>query len=254
MPYRQLVGVGPDGRMVIDDPDPALLAAHELLTTSAHGIGGEWFSTYLDRGFTRAGLTAGQAGYFFEEFTDVARWQKLAGAASLAAVTTLAGGVVEIAAGIGDDVIYVVGSGAFGMATLAQGSQKWYVGGRMRFPVALGAGATTQLGMASFTPQVISAGYRQLTDATHFSAMSFIGGGLRTATSSVLVDANAHDVELWHNNGDIFLAVDNETPVVLPVAASPSDMLTPYLEVATGGAAGITQQLDKFLCVFPQAA
>jgi len=257
MPYRQITGVGHDGRVAINDPDPALLAAHVALTVSAHGIGGEWFQTYLQRGVARSGITAGEAGYFFEEFTDLARWVKTPpGGTLFGAVTTLPGGVGELALAAGVSSIYYSGTAATGPTTVCLGNGRFYVACRMALgaaPAANGlaiAGVFAVGGVGSYCV----VGYEGAFDALHYCAVIRDGVNVAEAVvSTVGVDLNFHDMEVWSDATNYYLSVDNETPVVLVPAHPPVVNLFPYINV-NGGAAGITADFDKYLCVFPQAA
>jgi hypothetical protein len=100
----------------------------------------------------------------------------------------------------------------------------------------------------------VVAGYRNVTDTTHFCALSLVGGGIRTVISTIVIDAEWHDFELWHNAGNYLFSVDAETPLSLSMAAAPVGYMAMILEATGAGGAGITQQFDKLLCVFPQAA
>jgi hypothetical protein len=242
--------------VAINDPDPALLAAHVALTVSAHGIGGEWFQTYLQRGVARSGITAGEAGYFFEEFTDIARWQKLGGVASLTAVTTLTGGVGEVAAGVGDNVAYANGDAVLGTPTICKGDNRLYVAVRMRLSVAPPADGVALVGLApGLVGDQVFVGYLGPLDAVHFVGATN-NAGISSAPSTVAVDAAWHDMEIWYagDAANYYLSIDAETPVLLVSAPQPTDYLGAYLAINGGAGAGVTAQFDKYLCVFPQAA
>lgn len=255
MPYRQLVGVGPDGRMVINDTDPDLLAAHEALTISAHGIGGEWFSTYLDRGITRSGITAGQAGYFFEEFTDVSRWHETAGgAATFVADVTHTGGVANLFPAAADDVSFENGSAAFGSPRIALANGRFYIGARMRLNAGFAADGFATVGIYNGIASRLLVGIFPITPGVW--SLTMLGTGApEVIVSSVAVDANWHDFEAWCDSANhYFLSVDGETPVMLTGVNPPGPDASFAAIAASGGSTGLSVDYDKALWVFPQAA
>jgi hypothetical protein len=240
--------------MVIDDPDPDLLAAHALLTTGAHGIGGDWFNTYLDRGFTRAGLTAGQAGYFFEEFTDIARWFKFGGAASLAALTTVSGGVGQIAPGVGDAVQYRTGNALFDSPTVAVGNGRFYLATRVRFSAGVPADGLGTAGLINGFVGVMVGAFGGASLVNYVGIV--LGGAGLLLNSTIALDANWHNFEMWCDGSTTYyFSVDNETPVSGVLGGAPFvNLLYPNIQVTSGAGVAVTGDFDKYLAVFPQAA
>jgi hypothetical protein len=242
--------------MVINDPDPDVLAAHALLTTSAHGIGGEWFSTYLDRGVTRSGITVGQAGYFFEDFTDMSRWRKEGGVAVPSASLTTQGGVAQIAAAATDDVQYTTGSAAFGMATLFSVTGRFYMATRIRVNVGAAADGIAMVSGFNAPPTaLVQIGYVGAHGANFCVATN---DGLHPqdhAVSTVpAADGNWHNLEGWGDGTNYYLSVDGGATVTLVPTNPPAGNVYPFIETAGGVAAGTTCLYDKVLYVFPQAA
>lgn len=257
MPYRQITGVGHDGRVAINDPDPALLAAHVALTVSAHGIGGEWFQTYLQRGVARAGITTGEAGYFFEEFTDVSRWQETAGGGTRLALVNVPGGVVQIDVPLGPNIeTNVPGSLAYGNPTVIHGGQRWYISSRMRMALLPPAGGQVLAGAVDIVGgvQLIVMGFYGGVSMTNFAFGTVGPGAPGLMLSSVALDNAWHDIEHWHDGTTFYGAVDGETPVSYTMPAPPTTMMSPFFMGVSTGVAQVTFDLDKYLAVFPQAA
>jgi len=257
MTYRDIVGI-PDpskaniNSLAINDPDATDLATHAA-STAAHNLGATWEEKYVARGLSRSGLTVGQAGVFFEEFTDVARWRKIGGVASLTAVTTLCGGVGQIALVGADHVAYMPGSVAFGNPTVGTGLGRWAMAGRMRLPVAP-HGEAVFYAWATLAGGSVGMGYFDGIDLTHGSAQIYDGASPQEYMVSTVVLGNAwHDFELACDSVRYYLSIDDETPIAYTPTNPPTNPISPRLAVfRTPG--GITAQYDKFLCVFPQAA
>jgi hypothetical protein len=260
MAYRDLVGI-PDASkaninsLAINSPDAASLATHAA-STSAHNLGATWEEKYVARGLSRSGLTVGQAGVFFEDFTDIARWQQTMGVASLTALTTNAGGVGQIAAGIGDTVDYYPGDAAFGSSTVVAGRQCWYMAARMKVLAVPGAFEAADVSLRNpISTDQISMGCDLNVDITFWSffGQGDGGGGSDALVSTVALDINWHDLESWSDGTRYYFAVDGEAPLSIVPTAIFNNQLIPSLWVI-GDAAGITPQYDKALWIFPQAA
>lgn len=216
-----------------------------------------WLDKYLARSLTRAGIPGGQVSYLFEEFTSLARWYKVAGGASMLGQPAISGGVGEIAAVAVDSVLYLNGSAALGSPSITKADSRWYTAGRMRLPVAPSPSSYSLCGLESGAPfAALYFGYSGPDSPTNFTAVSDTGFSYDVATSTVLVDTLWHDFEFWSPGGGAYwLAVDDEAPVGITVAAPATSFLIPFFQGITGPNPGddITMQLDKALWVFPQA-
>lgn len=238
-----------------DDTDTVDLASHVALVTGTHGLGSTWFSKYLIRGRTRSGITTGEASWFAEDFADISRWQQIGGVAPLAAVTTLTGGVGEIAAGLGDNVSYAFGSLAYGSPSLVYGNGQWYMAFRMKLQAAPPADAMAAFAFESVPGDMIRCGYVPATSVGFFSTYQLAAGGGPTGlVSTIAIDDHWHDIEYWSDGSSYYLSVDAETPVHAVFAGPPLAALYNRLINNAGAAAGMTTQFDKYLIVFPQAA
>lgn len=214
-----------------------------------------WKDKYLIRGASLAGIPAGQVGYFFEDFTDISRWQKISGTANLTAVATLPGGVGELACADSDDVLYQNGNATLGSPTIAQVTGKWYCAGRMRLPQAPAANGGVMIGLLNTGAGGVRAlfGYMHVLSSTKFVSM-VVGVGLWLTLSTISLDTTWHDFELWCDGSRFWLAVDDEEPLEIEVGETISDYLYPFFEVGGGNVIGTTGQFDKYLLVFPQAS
>jgi hypothetical protein len=262
MTYRDIVGI-PDpskanvNSLAVNDPDAAALATHAA-STAAHNLGATWEEKYAARGLSRSGLTVGQAGVLFEEFTDVARWVKTPpGGTLFTAMTTLPGGVAQLAPAAGVTSIYYSGTTGIGPTTICLGNGRFYVACRVAIAAAPPADGNVLAGVFAVggAGSYCVVGYAGAFDALHSCAV--IRNGINVAeavASTVGVDLNFHDLEVWSDATNYYLSVDNETPVVLVPAHPPVVDLFPYINVHAGAAAGITARFDKLLYVFPRAA
>lgn len=257
MTYRDIIGI-PDAlkaninSLAIDDPDAADLAMHAA-STAAHNLGATWEEKYLARGLSRSGLTVGQAGWFFEEFTDIARWNQTMGLTPFTALVTVSGGVVEGAPGIGDTQTYVNGSAAFLAPSLMAGNAMMYVAGRIRLSVGVPADGIAVFGLNLGFGGIL-AGALLAIEPVHF-CMIVMGGGGMFLTSTVALDNNWHDIEFWGDGSNgYYFSVDSETPVLGVLGGGPYlDMLHPMIQVTSGAVVPVAMDLDKLLYVFPQA-
>lgn len=234
----------------------AALTAHADTVIGAHALGSEWLDHYLALGIVNAGIPAGTIGYFFEEFTDAARWQKLpGGVAVMAAAITFPGGVVEVAAGAGDVVEFATGDAVLGIPTLCPGRGHWYLAYRMKLVAVPGANTIAGLGLDEIGG---GGGYVALgCDFTMHPTnwvMVISGGALVSSPSTRAVDTDWHNFECWCDGVNFYLSVDGETPIVNAGAAVAFPGLMGIDCYIDGGAAGVTPKYDKALYVFPQAA
>jgi hypothetical protein len=254
MARKQIVGIpGVPGAVGVWDDDPADIAAHAANVTTAHGMSNQWFNKYINRGKSFSGIPAGQACWFAEDFTDISRWQKIMGAASMTAVTTLSGGVAEIAPAGADSVDYYNGSVAFGSPTLFLGNGRFYIAARIQIPVAFAGAQWEYVGACDpVNSGYLYIGASTVRDINHW--IFYVNDGLghqEFVSSTVHIDVGWHDLECWcQGAGPYYFAVDGETPVQIAV---PTTSLVLPLQPELWAANDTTFRMDKVLYVFPQA-
>jgi hypothetical protein len=257
MTYVLLTGVPHyQGVIGINDTDDTNIASHAASVINTHGLGSTWFSKYIIRGRTLSGIPTGEACWFAEDFADIARWQKLAGVATLAAVLDRLGGVGEIAAGAGDGVLYSSGDAMYGAPSLVMGHGRFYFACRMQVaagPPADGGAIAGLLTMAGGSQ--VTVGYSGPASVGHYSLTIWNGAAApESVASTIALDAAYHDLECWCDGTNYGLSVDSETAVVLAPVNPPVVGLGVVTYVLGGAGAGTTGRFDKALVVFPQAA
>jgi len=260
MTYRDLVGI-PDpskaniNSLAINDPDATDLATHAA-STAAHNLGATWEEKYVARGLSRSGLTVGQAGVFFEEFTDIARWRKEAGIALILASATDRGGVAQIIAVATDDVQYTTGAAGFGMPSLFAATGRFYMATRLCISVGAAVDGYAMISGFSGPPTaLVQIGYVGAHGANFCIATN---DGLhpqdRALSTVPAADGNWHDLEGWGDGTNYYLSVDGGATVTLVPTNPPVGYVYPFIETAGGALAGTTCKYDKLLYVYPQAA
>jgi hypothetical protein len=253
MTYVPLTGVpNYQGVLGIDDNDDTNIASHAASIINTHGLGATWFQKYIIRGRTFSAIPAGQACWFAEDFSDIARWHQTAGLAAMTAVTTTLGGVAQIVTDIGPPLTTAVlapGAAAFGTPTVCDGHGRFYMASRMRVPTGTPADGLAIFGITDGAAPIL-VGY---SGTTSVAKWMLFGAGT-SALSTVNLDANWHDIEVWCDATNYYLSVDAETPVVMPPAAAPATQMNPYVQVVSGAAVAVTGQYDKALWIFPQAS
>jgi len=257
MTYVPLTGVPHfPGVIGVNDTDDVSIASHAATTINTHGLGSTWFSKYIVRGKALAGIPAGQACWFAEDFADIARWQKMAGVANCVAVTDRSGGVGEIAAGAGDGVLYSGGDVVYGAPSLAMGHGRFYFACRMQVAAGPPADGGAIAGLLTFAGgSQVTVGYAGASDVGHYSLTIWNGAAApESVVSTIALDAAYHDLECWCDGTNYGLSVDSETAVVLAPTNPPVVGLGVVAYVLGGAVAGTTGRFDKCLAVFPQAA
>jgi len=251
MTYVPLTGVpNYQGVIGINDTDDTNIASHAASIINTHGLGATWFQKYIIRGKTFSAIPTGQACWFAEDFADIARWYQTGGAAAATAVTTTPGGVVEIAALVGTSAALAPGAAAFGRPTVCDGHGRFYMASRLRVPAGTPADGLAIFGITDAGASPVMAGYIGAISVAKFA----LAGAGTNALSTINLNANWHDIEVWCDATNYYLSVDAETPVVMAPIAPPATQANPYVMVTAGAAVAVTGQYDKALWVFPQAS
>lgn len=226
-------------------------------TLATHGAG--WFNAKRGSLLTRTGITAAQAAYLEEDFTDVTRWTvTTSGSGSQSFVSTIPGGVRALAGDSGTAVgstLYLLNGGLYPTG----GSTKFGAAFRFRISSTPDQYTVAVLGATGSATSAASGFYLGCAPAVSTTHFCFVcaGGALGTATSTIAQDSAWHDGMVWMDgSGNQWGAIDSESPVQFGVNGAPNTAFNPMLAAWKTNAGGntVTLQIDKGLWIFDQAA
>lgn len=179
-------------------------------TPTGGGSANDWFGKYIARGITKAGLTAQQISTHQDDFAGLT---KLGWSPSPSAVTAQIGGVVSMP-----------GSAVYAKTpnTIAKADSLWYLAVRVAYNLAAISSSLLHAGIVDSGSTKICAVGIDKSHGGNYILRITDGIGQQYIDSTIAIDTVFHDVEAWYDGTNLYLSVDNETPV----SAAPTHLAT----------------------------
>lgn len=168
------------------------------------------------------------------------------------------------------DAATAVAAALVGQSSFVLGQQAWYIAGRfgaktrgnttgandvhLTFGAVIGNSAAYPPvpDIVNFLTQSrIECGYIKSVSTAKWSAQFYDGVSAQSLVSTVNLDTNLHNFEMWYDGANVFLSVDGETPI----SAAPTHLPTAALILGVfhvreaSEATPADLGIDKFLCM-----